>query len=559
VQQRSDFRKGFAFLLVILVLSYLFLFFNLGAYSLKEPDEGRYAEIPREMVEQGRYVVPYLNYVRYFEKPPLLYWLTAASYKVFGIDEWSFRLPNALAALLCVLTTFFFVSRWKSVRAALISSVILLSSFGFFAMGRIVTIDMLFTFMLFAALSCFYEYYRDRKTFFLYLFYLLLALAVLAKGPVAIVLIGLTILIFLTLEKQLFFARNLLSLKGLVLFVTLAAPWFIAMSVREKEFFQFFFIDQHVLRFLTTKHHRSGPIYYFIPVLLAGLFPWPVFVPRAIIRFWHNKEIRLFLVWSLLVFVFFTVSGSKLPPYILPLFPTLAILLGSLFDTGWKERMGPWETAIYLLLLSVFVLGGFLFSTGIADGYLRSMPKVLSLSRDVRGLVLGVSFVSLIVLVTLTLPKWRAFGVVFFNLCALSLSIAVGLMLHAHVIDQFRTTKQLAGTIKEMARDPVVVSYRSFDETLPFYLMTRTYLAEETGELQMGSKYLDSKGFFLGRDELAQMIRSDKPVFVVVKVKRIEELLEIGVSEDNLILCQDERCLMANSAALSSRTAVGAR
>ncbi len=145
-------KKRAVYMLVILAFSYLFLFHHLGSYSLKEPDEGRYAEIPREMVAQGNYMVPHLNYVRYFEKPPLLYWVTALSYKTLGVSEWSFRLPNALFALFCVLATYLFAARRFTEETAFTSSFILASSFGFFGMARVVTIDMLLSFLLFAAL-----------------------------------------------------------------------------------------------------------------------------------------------------------------------------------------------------------------------------------------------------------------------------------------------------------------------------------------------------------------------------------------------------------------------
>ncbi|HEY3275156.1 MAG TPA: glycosyltransferase family 39 protein [Syntrophorhabdaceae bacterium] len=217
-------RRRASALLVILACSWLFLFFNLGSYSLKEPDEGRYAEIPREMVEEGDYLVPHLNYVRYFEKPPLLYWADAASYKIFGVSPWSFRLPNALAALLTVLMTYFFVSRGFGGRVGLLSSLILLTSFGFFAMAHVVTIDMLFTFLLFAALLFFHRYYFEGTPCFLLLFYAALALAVLAKGPVALILMGATVLVFLWSEKRLSFVRDMARWRGLLLFFLIAAP-----------------------------------------------------------------------------------------------------------------------------------------------------------------------------------------------------------------------------------------------------------------------------------------------------------------------------------------------
>ncbi len=208
--------------LAVLAVSYLVFFYNLGAYSLKEPDEGRYAEIPREMIEQGDYVVPHLDYVRYFEKPPLLYWACAGSYKLFGVNEWSFRFPNALAALACVLVTGLFAGRWFSARAGLISGLILTTSFGFFAMARIVTIDMLFSFLLFASLSCFYEFYRERRRLFLYLSWAALALAVLAKGPVAPVLLGVAAVLFLWSEKNMRFLKEAASPRAFLLFAVIA-------------------------------------------------------------------------------------------------------------------------------------------------------------------------------------------------------------------------------------------------------------------------------------------------------------------------------------------------
>ena len=166
----TRYRRDFLYFLIIILFSYIFLFYALGDYSLKEPDEGRYAEIPREMVETGDYVVPHLNYVRYFEKPPLLYWSVAISYKLFGISEWSFRFTNAAYAFLIVLFLYFFTRKWFNQKIALLSSLILISSFGFFSMAHIVTTDMCFSFLLFASLLCFYDFYRNKKTVFLYLF-----------------------------------------------------------------------------------------------------------------------------------------------------------------------------------------------------------------------------------------------------------------------------------------------------------------------------------------------------------------------------------------------------
>lgn len=547
-------RKRAACLLIILAFSYLFFFYNLGAYSLKEPDEGRYAEIPREMVVQGDYVVPHLNYVRYFEKPPLLYWACAASYKLFGVTEWSFRFPNTLAAVLCVVMTYLFAARWFSGRVALLSSLMLTTSFGFFALARIVTIDMLFAFLLFASLSCFYEFYLNKRPAFLYLFFIALALAVLAKGPVAVILLAVTIVLFLYTEGKVQFLKEMASAKGVLLFGLIAAPWFILISIREKEFFQFFFIDQHILRFLTTKHRRSGPLYYFVPVVLGGMFPWSIFLPRAVVRLWRAKETRLFFIWSLVVFTFFSVSGSKLPPYVLPIFPALSIILGRLFDGEWQHRVqSNREIVFYTVFFLSLALGGFAYGTGLLDGFLRRFPDIASISKDITGLSLGLSSISLITLFLLVFKRMRTFRSLFFLLTAFSLSVALGLMLQVRVIDRINTTKELAQTINRVGGDDaIIVNYGSFHETLPFYIARRTYLADFDGELEMGAAYDDSKAFFLNKDRFMHLFRSDKSVMVVFKSKRLQRLKELGIDDSSMVQCQDNVCLIANKTAAAA-------
>jgi 4-amino-4-deoxy-L-arabinose transferase-like glycosyltransferase len=534
--------------LAILAATYVFFFYNLGTYSLKEPDEGRYAEIPREMVETGDYVVPHLDYFRYFEKPPLLYWMTALSFKAFGLSEWSFRMPNAFVALLCVVITYLFAARWFGDKTALLSSLIMVSSFGFFAMAHIVTIDMLFAVLLFISLLCFYEFYRREKILFLYLFFAVLAFAVLAKGPVALILLGGTIILFLITERKVSFLKKMTSVKGMLLFFLIAAPWFIAICLRESEFFHFFFIDQHILRFLTTKHGRSGPIYYFIPVLFGGLFPWSIFLPRAVVRFWRVKELRLFFIWSAVVFSFFSVSGSKLPPYILPVFPALSIILGYLFEAEWRQRIQEnREIIVYTVFFCCVTLAGFAYGVEAIDRYLSAIPDIGSVIRDTRGFLFGLSILSLVILAVLVFKKMRTYGSLFFVLGGFSLSVVMGLMLNAHVIDDLNTTKALAQTINTSKTDSsIVVDYASLDQTLPFYIRGRAYLAAYAGELEMGSKYPDAKAFFLSEDEMARLFRSDKDVWVVFKEKKLARLKELGIGPSDVFTCQDQRCVIGN-------------
>ena len=533
----------------LVLLSFLFFFFNLGAYSLKEPDEGRYAEIPREMVESGDWLVPHLDYVRYFEKPPLLYWTVALSYKVFGINEWAFRFPNALFALMTVLSLYIFARKWFPEQVAFLSSVILMSAFGFFSMARIETTDMLFTFWLFLSLLSFYDHYRQQHRGMLSLFYISLALATLTKGPVAILLMVLAVLPFLLIERRLSFLKELHLPWGVPLFLLVAAPWFIAISLKEKQFFSFFFIDQHLLRFLTEKHKRTGPIYYFLPVLFGGLFPWSLLIPRSVVALWRRSELTIFFLWSLVIFLFFSLSKSKLPPYILPLFPSVSLILGYFFQKEWDtRRIARPEKITYFVVFCLFASAAFLFSTSLLQPLINRLlpgPPFAPPDHMTRlALLMGVASS----LCALTLLFLRArLSLLFVSLGLFSLVIVTVLTLHTETIDAFNSTKHLSAIINGYgAEAEYVVNYGSFEESVPFYTHRRVYMAAYSGELQMGSEYPDAKAFFLSEDAFARLMQSKAKVFVILKAKRVQKLQDLGLTNVRTLACQGEKCLIRN-------------
>ena len=537
-------------IIALLLLSYAFFFYGIGDYSLKEPDEGRYAEIPREMNELHDYVVPHLNYVRYFEKPPLLYWATAASFKVFGTNEWAFRFPNALCAFLCVIFLYFFIRRWFNEHMAFLSSVILITSFSFLAMARIVTTDMLFTLWLFLSLLLFYEYYREKKPLFIYLFYVAIATATLAKGPVALILMGGTILVFLFTERNFRFIAEMKIVKGLAIYLIITLPWIIAISLREKEFLYFFFMDQHILRFLTSKHKRSGPIYYFLPVFFGGMFPWSIFIPSAILSTWKNKEIRLMLIWVFVVFAFFSISGSKLPPYILPLFPPMAIILGHLFHEKWQSQVSRRiEIPIYMLIFLLFGAAAFLSQISPLSTYIQNMSgdDTVSIMKDLLVFSLWVSFSSFIMVFFLIFKRFTTHAWTFALLSSFSLAIMLGILFNLPVVNKLNTTKDLAMMLNEHKNQAdYIINYSSYDQTIPFYIKRGITVASYKGELEMGSKYEDTKGIFISEEEFIKLLPSDKKVLFITKQKRLKRLQEMFPERIRIQGCQNDRCLVAN-------------
>jgi 4-amino-4-deoxy-L-arabinose transferase-like glycosyltransferase len=534
----------------ILLLSYVFLFHAMGDYSLKEPDEGRYAEIPREMIELNDYVVPHLNYARYFEKPPLFYWAVAASYKVFGVSEWSFRFPNALSALLCVIALYFSIRRWFGERVAFISSLILESSFGFFAMARIVTIDMFFTLWLFLSLLSFYGYYRERNRLFIYLFYGAMALATLAKGPVVLILMGATLLIYLLSEGNLAFLKEMRPVHGILIYGIITLPWMVLISLREKGFFYFFFIDQHVLRFLTTRHKRSGPLYYFIPVLIGGMFPWSLFIPRALVSLWKKKELRLFFIWSGVVFVFFSISGSKLPPYILPLFPSLAIVIGYLFNEKWEEYAGwNYEMVGYLIIFLAFS-GAALFQMNGA--FIRMVGAI---AMDARSILEGlktfsvvISIVSLLlVCLFLISRRFKTYSFWFSSLTLFSSFLVLLIMLNTNTLDSLNTTKRLSDIVNREGNNVrYLLTYGSFEETLPFYTKRRVLVASYKGELEMGSACDDTKAFFLTDADFVKLFNGNSGVYCVVKASKLLRLKDRLTGGYSVLGTQNGRYLISS-------------
>ena len=536
-------------IIALLLLSYAFFFYGIGDYSLKEPDEGRYAEIPREMNELQDYTVPHLNYVRYFEKPPLLYWADALSFKVFGVNEWAFRFPNALCAFLCVICLYVFIRRWFNEQMAFLSSIILITSFGFFSMARVVTTDMLFAFWLFLSVLSFYGFYREKKPFFIYLFYAAIAAATLAKGPVALILMSGTILIFLLTERNFLFIKEMKLIKGLVIYLLITLPWLIAISLREKEFLYFFFMDQHILRFLTSKHKRSGPVYYFLPVLFGSMFPWSIFSPRAIANIWKTKELRLMLIWVFVVFTFFSVSGSKLPPYILPMFPAMAVILGYLFYDKWQSQVTrPIEIFIYMIIFFACGAGAFLLQLSPLKTYITDMSgDAASILKDLRLFSLYISFSSFVMLCLFFFNKFTQYSRIFICLTLFSFVVMMGLLFHLPVVDRLNTAKDIALMINEQkTKADYIINYSGYDQTIPFYIKQGVIVASYRGELEMGSKYEDAKNIFISEEGFFKLLSSDKKVLFITKQKRLAKLQETFPERIRLQGCQNDRCLGAN-------------
>jgi 4-amino-4-deoxy-L-arabinose transferase-like glycosyltransferase len=320
---------------VLLVLWFAFL----EKRALWDPDEGRYAEIPREMVASGDWLTPRLNDLLYFEKPPLQYWATAVAYELMGQHNWTARLWSALTGLAGVLLVFYAGRRLHSTRAGLYSAAMLASSLLYFGLAHLNSLDTGLTFFLSLAVCALALGLNDdataveRRTW-IAVAWLAAGLAVLSKGLIGIVLPAGALMSYAVLCRDHAVWRKLSPLSGTVLLLLVTAPWFVAIARVHPEFTQFFFVHEHFTRFTTTEHHRGQPWWFFVPVLALGALPWTVPMLCGLWRaFTERREgafapFRFLAVWTVLVFVFFSASGSKLVPYVLPAFPALALLGG---------------------------------------------------------------------------------------------------------------------------------------------------------------------------------------------------------------------------------------
>ncbi|HKU17243.1 MAG TPA: phospholipid carrier-dependent glycosyltransferase [Steroidobacteraceae bacterium] len=348
-----------------LVLGALWLA-SMPLRPLFDPDEGRYAEIPREMAASGDWITPTLNDVKYFEKPPLQYWATAALYSVFGVQQWTARLYATVLAFLCIPLVFGFCRLIGYATDTSLVAAALLATNPYFAItGQLNLLDQGFTFFLCAALFAFViaQLAHDspaRLRNWMLITWAALGLAVLSKGIVTLVLAGATLTVYMAATRDLSPLRRLQLRAGVPLFLVITVPWFWLIQRRNPEFFQFFFVREHFERYLTTVADRVEPFWYFIPIVAVALLPvlgnWRSWTLAKIEGERSAGEFRaeLFLLtWCAVVIVLFSLSQSKLATYVMPIMPPLAVALARV-TRGQADAFprAKWLSIGFLLLIA---------------------------------------------------------------------------------------------------------------------------------------------------------------------------------------------------------------
>ncbi len=334
-----------AWLWLLLIIAAFTWFAPLNYNALIRPDEGRYAEIPREMVSTGDWNTPRLNGIKYFEKPALQYWATATAYTLFGEHNWTARLWPALTGFLGIVLVYFTGMRLFGREAGLMAALVLGSSFLYVMLGHINILDMGVSFFMGLTLAAMLLAQRDgvsaqENRWWMYVCWAGMGLSMLSKGLIGVALPGTVLILYSLIQRDWALWKRLHLGAGLLIFLAVAAPWFITVSIDNPEFPWFFFVHEHFMRFLTTISGRVHPWYTFIPVVMLGILPWLLPMFDSLWRAWRSDAPargqfaprRLLLIWVVFIFLFFSKSDSKLVPYILPIFPALALLIGDRFS-----------------------------------------------------------------------------------------------------------------------------------------------------------------------------------------------------------------------------------
>ncbi len=522
-EPRSPIKYGHIYWIVsviwILVVSYIAFLWHLGSTALVDETEPLFAEAARQMTVTGNWVTPYFNESTRFDKPPLIYWLMAIGYKVIGVNEWAVRLPSALSAIALIILGFYTLryfgftnsktkdfSAQKNHRqlwlAACIGSALIGLNLQTIIWGRMGVSDMLLSGCMGSALFCFFLGYasevKSNKLTVIkeqlqlpnkwYLsFYILTGLAVLAKGPVGVVLPGLIIFCFLVYVNQFWsVVREIRLLWGITIFLVITVPWYVLVILENgQSYIDSFFGYHNFERFTDVVNGHDAPWYFYFIIVLALFAPWSVYLPLGIMRsrwwqynYWRKQprqyHLKIFAFWWFIcIFVFFSISVTKLPSYVLPLIPAAAILVALLWsDAITQHGEGKWFTkfgifrrqeqftkqkidrglliSIIFNLLLALLLGVAFY---ISPNFIGHDPAIPKLSRVVaatgltlRGAIVWGSMGIAIAFCLTKIKLWR--WIIGINLIGFLIFISVVLMPASFFVD---THRQLP--LREIAYD----------------------------------------------------------------------------------------------------------
>ena len=417
-------------IIVVAVCAFLF-FFGLGAFGLVGADEPRYAQVAREMLQRHDYVTPTLNGIAWLEKPALYYWRAMFAFETFGIHDWAARLPSATFALGMITVIFFHMRRFRP-GAQLDAALITASCAAVIGFARGASTDMQLAAPFTVAMLGWYAWYETGKKFWLLDLYVFLGVATLAKGPVAPFLAGVIVLIFCALRHDIRSAFRTFWIPGILIYSAIVLPWFILVQMRNPQFLRVFILEHNLGRFASNLYQHRQPFWYYVPVLLLSLVPWTFFAVPALIEASRSclKDWRLpmdstdrklidsypefLVIWTFLPILFFSISQSKLPGYILPSIAPCTILTADFIQRHKDDAISALVIAAHAALGALAIGLSMVFpyfllqrlplpatatSTAALVGFLSFAGIYLTLRRTGYRFFQGVTLIPILIIV----------------------------------------------------------------------------------------------------------------------------------------------------------------
>lgn len=500
-------------MVLILVILCLGLFFShIGSRPLWDIDEGLHASTSKDMVLNGDWITPTFNGKPFYDKPVLYNWLVALAFLLFGFTEFAARLPSAVLGLGCVMVTYLLGKRMFNSTVGFLGGTILATSCEFIILSTAVVHDISLVFFTTLAFYLFYAGYKDDRyrKLHLLLMYAALGFAVLAKGPVGVALPAMVIGLYLLFEKKLRFIKEMRIGWGILIFLAVASPWYVLVTLKDPGYAAYFFIKKNIGSFLSSDARHTGPFYYYIPVLFGGFFPWSCFLPVAIIygvrrRFQTVRGGTAYLiVWFSAVFVFFSTAISKLATYILPLFPPASLLVALL----WHELLTAPNPKIRRSFLVSFLPVVAIFIGAMI--YLWADPLV-ELEYEAGVKLSEVNTMALLLVAAMLLAlvfQLKKLDIAFFTaLVGMIVAASFGfLLLIAPSVNAYRSTKELAQRYDQLLPP---------NESLTFY-----------------HRIMESALFYTNRtarklknaDQLQEYLASPQRVYCIISRRKLENL-----------------------------------
>ena len=482
------------------------------------------------MLLTSAFITPHLYGVEYFEKPALQYWATAIIMKIFGVTEFAGRVFPALSAIGCVGLTFCLGSMMYTRRVGLLAAAVLATSCLNLIVASINILDMALTFFMTGCMVSFYAFERTEKKKYLLLFYIAMGLGVLTKGLVAIIL-PLGILFWYTIfTKRPRLFLKLFYLPGIIAFLIVTVPWFYLVCQANPDFFYFFFIREHFLRFTTKMHDRFQPWWFFIPFVFIGMLPWTgflvsLFSKKGVIRKSVSERNRFdiiyLLVWFAVIFVFYSISDSKLVPYIMPCWMPMAVLIAASIKRFEVEN--SW--LCHSFLINSILCLGFVFAL---VGYVL-MSNYLTLDEFIAegGMLTAALFLGTLAAI-ITWYKTRRFRCTATVLCIMGFFFGLGLHDVQQQIHNNQSAYYVSQKINQLnPQDSLIVNYGEFYHGIVFYTDQRVAMADFKGELEFGLSHPSGDGWYFDGNQLNDLWNSQKRIIIVVKDRYKDKCLSV--------------------------------